>query len=322
MVAGLLIGLLGGAAQAGPDDSVVARVGPVSITRGELERRMAKVPGVQLATFGSNPAAIRRAFLEKVLVREVIFAQGAADQKLTEREDVRLRLQDALRGALAAHLRKQAGDPKAIPADEVARYYSDNRDRFQTPERINLWRIQVASKEDAQKIIDDVKKASGDARWKELARERSLDKSTHERGGNLGFVGPDGHSSEVSLKVDAALFEAARKLQNGEVGPEPVAEGSKWAVLWRRGSTPAVSRSLEQEEPTIRSLLARQRVEGSLKSATDRLRQELVRDVSYDGINFVEISASGEVTPHKRVAPARVKATGKPQPSSGPGGLR
>ncbi|MDW8248691.1 MAG: peptidyl-prolyl cis-trans isomerase [Myxococcales bacterium] len=321
---GWLVGLLvaSASAQTGGDDVVVARIGTTTITRGELERRMSKIPRIQLATLGSSEAEIRRNFLEKVVLREHLFSLGATDKKLAERPEVQLRLKENLRNALISQLRAQGADPQQIPAEEIARYYEANRDRFQGPERIQVWRILVATREEAQKILDEVKKPGGEARWKEIAREKSLDKATSERGGDLGFLAPDGHSHEVSVKADQALHAAASRLKDGEICPEPVQEEKQWAVLWRRGSQPAIRRPLELEAPAIRGLLARQKLETAVKEATEKLRKELVRDVTYEGLGSVELAPDGQVTPRKHYEVARHKAAGRPQPTPVPNGLR
>ncbi|MCU0657563.1 MAG: peptidyl-prolyl cis-trans isomerase [Polyangiaceae bacterium] len=313
---------LGASAQTGPDDTVVARVGTVTITRGEMERRMRQIPRIQLATLGTSDAEIRKNFLERVLVQERLMSLGATDKKLADRPEVRLRLQETLRNATIQQLRKQAGEPKDISNEEVARYYEQNKERFQGVERIQLWRILVATKEEAQKILDEVRKPEGEARWKELAREKSLDKATHERGGDLGLVAPDGRSNEVTVKVDPGLYAAATKVKNGEIIPEPLPEEKQWAVVWRRGNLPPMSRPLELEAPSIRNLLARQRLEASVKETTERLRKDLVREVTYEGLGSIELSMAGQVTARKHYDVSRHKAAGKPQPAPGPGGLR
>ncbi len=45
-----------------------------------LERRLAMVPPFQLRTFGATPTEIKRNFLERVLVREALLAQGGAER--------------------------------------------------------------------------------------------------------------------------------------------------------------------------------------------------------------------------------------------------
>ena len=120
-------------AAAGPDDSPVAKVGPVTITRGELERRMARVPAIQLSTLGHDKDSIIHAFLEKILIPEALLSQGARDQKLEARDDVRLRIEDAERGALMADLRKQYTEGSGISPEEVARLGTEMFDRQVRP---------------------------------------------------------------------------------------------------------------------------------------------------------------------------------------------
>src|SRR5690349_24765067 len=104
-----------------------------------------------------------------------------------------------------------------------------------------LWRILVGSKEDAQKLLENAKQDLSPKHWNELARDKSLDKSTSLRGGNLGFAEPDGKTSDPNVTVDQALLRAAEKVKDGELVPEPIAEGSSWAIVWRRQSQKAIS---------------------------------------------------------------------------------
>ena len=123
--------------------------------------------------------------------------------------------------------------------EEIAGFYAQNLARFDTPERIGVFRILCSSEAEAKEVIAVARGSSGLTRWKELARDKSLDKATAYRSGNLGFLAADGTSSEVSVRVDPALFAAASRVRDGEIVAEPVAEGPAFAVVWRRGSTPA-----------------------------------------------------------------------------------
>src|SRR5687768_4323068 len=76
---------------------VLARVGAQVITVGDLERRIANVPTFQLRAFGSNAESIRKNFLERVLVRELLLSQAAAAEKLEQRADVQDRIRSVLR---------------------------------------------------------------------------------------------------------------------------------------------------------------------------------------------------------------------------------
>lgn len=306
-------------ASADGDDPIVARIGPVAVTRSELERRLSRVPAIQLATFGNGPAAIRRAFLDRVVVPEILLSQSAKKLDIEARPDVRIRVLDAYRTSLVDAMKKEID--QGIGADDLTRYYAENREKFQTPERINIWRILVKSREDAKQVLDQVKRPDGEKRWKELAREQSIDKATGERGGNLGFVAADGQSNEVTVKVEPKLFEAAQKVKDGEIVPVPIPESTDgWAIIWRRGSTPAVNRPIEQELTTIRTAVSRQRIEARSKELVERLRKDKVTDVSTDLLGLVDVTSAGEVGPRRRPGLGKPKAPGKPQPN--PGSMR
>jgi peptidyl-prolyl cis-trans isomerase C len=314
-------------AGAGPEE-VVARVGPEAITRGELEQRLASMPRLQLSLYGKSADEIRRNVLEKVLVVERLHDQGAVARGLPERRDLRLRLRDAYRAALARAMRAEGPGP--VAEADVAAYYEQNKARFQTPERVQLWRILVATPPEAVAIIAEAKKPEGLSSWAELARRSSLDKATSERGGDLGLVGPDGRSQAPAVRVEPSVFEAARKVKDGELVPEPVPEGDKFAVVWRRASAPALTRTLEQEAPAIKQMLERQRAEGRTRALLDRLRAELLTPGEAGLVELIDVGRLGELkvkpasalssAPASSSSPERSAAP--PRPSATPQGLR
>jgi peptidyl-prolyl cis-trans isomerase C len=54
------------------------------------------------------------------------------------------------------------------------------------------------------------------------------------------------------VRFDPVLFAAAARVKDGEMVGEPVKEGDAFAVVWRRGTLPAVRRSVEEEASAIR----------------------------------------------------------------------
>ena len=113
----LALALLGPAvprssASAGGDprlDAVVAKVGPTSITVGDLERRMRAVPRFQLATFGSTADEVKRNFLQKIVIPEALFAAGAKDRHVEDSPQIRDRIIETLRMA------RQVGGTELTP---------------------------------------------------------------------------------------------------------------------------------------------------------------------------------------------------------------
>lgn len=317
----LIAASLGLVALAHAEGDVVAKVGGGEVTRADFERRVRAIPALQLATFGKTPKEQRRAFLDRVVVPELLFAQAAAADDVTKRPEVRVRLDDALRAALMADLRREA--EREVGDVEVAKYFDENKQKLDVPERIHIQRILVATKEEADNLLAQAKKPGGEREWPKLAREKSLDKATHERGGDLGFLAADGQSHEVTVKAEPELVTAARKVKNGELVPEPVAVDGKFAVVWRRGSTAAVTRSLEQEAAPIRGVLVRQRLEEKTKKLLDDAHKAKVSDVHEDLLAWLDHNAAPGASAKRADAPAKPSgAVGNPAPKPGPDGLR
>lgn len=312
---------------AAPSDNAthVAKVGTRVFTISDVERRIAAVPGFQLRYFGKSPEEIRRRFVEETLVKDALLVQGAEAEKLSDVPEVAERIRGVLRGAFIKKITEEAEAAGPISDDEVRAYYEANRATYHAPARVVLWRIVVATREEAQSVIEKVKTDLSPKKWNEVAREQSLDKATSMRGGNLGFVEPNGATSDPNLKVDAALVTAAEKVKDGELVPEPVADDGKWAVVWRRQSMKAVDRSLEMEAAQIRMLLMRQRTDKRIADTLAELRKKNVSETNADLLELLAVSGMGEVSPVKRpgtLPSARRPAAGSPVPTETPAGNR
>jgi peptidyl-prolyl cis-trans isomerase C len=271
---------------------VAVRVGARAVTVGELEDRLAEIPPFQIATFGASHDEVVKAYVDQVIVRDLVLGVGAEQRELDEALPTKHQLARARSTATLRALR--TGDlrsPQSIPAEDVKRYYEDNRPRFDSPERVNLWRILCRTHEEAEKVLGEAQKDLTIQRYNALARDHSIDKATSFRGGNLGFVAPDGTSNEAGVKVDPSLVRAASGARDGDLVAQPVAEGAGWAVVWRRTTVPATRRSLEDATAQIRATLYRERTEAKEKALMADLRARHVRDVNADLLKIIELPA-------------------------------
>ncbi|UQA62134.1 peptidyl-prolyl cis-trans isomerase [Polyangium aurulentum] len=317
---------LGNAQAPAPEQSpTVAKVGARIITQAEVERRLASMPPFQLRYFGKTTEEIRKKFVEEAIVREALLAEGGEAEHLRDLPEVGERIRGVLRNALLAQIRAEASAQGPVTDEEVRAYYDKHQDKYHAPARIALWRILVASREEALEIIAQVKGDLSPKRWNEIARDKSLDKTNNMRGGNLGFVEPDGKTSDPNVKVDPALVQAAEKVKDSELVPEPVQEGSQWAVVWRRQSMKAVDRPLELEAPSIRQVLMHERTEQRVKDLVAELRKKHLGELHPELVELLAINSSGDVAPVRRpgtVPSARRPAAGSPAPTQAPGDLR
>jgi peptidyl-prolyl cis-trans isomerase C len=309
-----------------PNDALtVAKVGAREFTTADVERRIAAVPAFQLRYFGKSADEIRRRFVEETLVKDALYVQGAEAEKLSDLPEVAERIRGVLRGALIKKISDEAAIAGPITDEEVKAYYDANQSAYHAPARVVLWRIKVETREDALRVIEQVKADFSPKKWNEIAREKSLDKATSMRGGNLGFVEPNGTTSDPNLKIDAALVTAAEKVKDGELVPDPVADDSKWSVVWRRQSMKAVDRPLEMEASQIRTVLMRQRTDKRIADTVAELRKKSVSATNPDLLELLSVSGMGEVSPVKRpgtLPSARHPAAASPIPKETPAGNR
>ncbi|AKT42291.1 peptidyl-prolyl cis-trans isomerase [Chondromyces crocatus] len=297
------------------EDAVVARVGDAVITVRDVERRMGQMAPFQLVAYGSTQEEIRKRFVDEVMIRDLLLAQGAEQTGVKERPEVQERRRSVLRGALLGRMRAELVKTSPVSDEEVRVFYEANKEKFVSPARVALWRILVATREEAAELIAELQKASLDVqKWNDLAREKSLDKSSSLRGGNLGFVLPDGATTDPELQVDPRLLEAASKVKDAELVPEPVPEGKRWAVVWRRQSMKAVTRPLEQEGAGIRQMLAHQKADAQVKELLARLRKEHLSEFNPEAVSLLEVSTAGELQPTRR--PGALPASRKPSAPS------
>lgn len=278
----------------------VAVVGasPVSraIAASELEDRIAAMPSFQRATFGADPDAIRRRVLSEVLVPEALFALGAQAAKLDAQPAVANAVDRSMAEATVRAVRDALGPAASISMDDVRAYYEKNRARYDAPARYLVWRILCKSSDEAQAVLDAAKADPTPKTFAQLARDHSQDKATALRSGNLGFLTDDGKSSEPGLRVDPAVVRAAQGVQDGDIVPTPVAEGEFFSVVWRRGTTPAQKRKVEEVAAPIREILRRERAKAKVDELVASLRAARVRDLHEELLDGVDLGAAPDAS--------------------------
>jgi peptidyl-prolyl cis-trans isomerase C len=156
------------------------------------------------------------------------------------------------------------------------------------PERIALWRILCATREEAADVLGAAKADLTPKNFAALAREHSRDKASYLKAGDLGLLAPDGSSAEPGLRVDPSIVRAAEGVRDGELVPLPVAEGDSFSVVWRRGTVAGVHKSLEQAAGQIRDGLLTQRLKDETDKLLIALRAAKVRSLDPSPLESIE----------------------------------
>ncbi|WP_138754913.1 foldase protein PrsA [Paenibacillus sinopodophylli] len=96
-------------------------------------------------------------------------------------------------------------EPKTdVTDDEIKQFYDTNKDTLGTPEEIQASHILVATKEEADAILAEIKQG-GD--FAAIAKEKSIDTGSKDNGGDLGFFGkgamvPEFEAAAFALKIN------------------------------------------------------------------------------------------------------------------------
>jgi peptidyl-prolyl cis-trans isomerase C len=319
---------LGGAVALAQGERPVAKVGDGVVALSEARARLRQVPLFQLSTLGNTPDEIRHTFVQE-LVRMELWVQGARAEGLEQRSDVRERIMVRLKDALIDDVLNEVAKEE-VSDQAVKEYYEKNRQLYAAQTRLKLWRIVVKTREEAEEILGIIKtdaeyQKDPLAGWEKLANERSIDRTTAMRRGDLGFVQPTGATAHRDVEVSPALFKAAMGVKDGEVVPTPLEDEGTWVVLLRRGSTITPERSFESEAPTIRNMLSKKRVQDRMKKLVADLRKKYVSEVNAMLLEQVEITRDGDVAPKNRPGTLPRKshpAAASPQPQGWPGEYR
>jgi foldase protein PrsA len=215
---------------------VIATIGEKTITSKDLEQQLLQKYGTEL--------------LDQMVDHEVIRMEGKAKGIDVEESEIAQELKRMQQGydseaqfyesmkeqlGLSAEalktdvydkllLEKLATKSITITNDQVDAYMKAHPDEFRSSAQIRLQQIVVSSKEQAAKVLAD---AANGIDFAQIAKNRSLDDATRDKGGDLGWVDED----DPFIVPD--LLNAAKKLKVGEISKPLDVQGEIYIIKLR-----------------------------------------------------------------------------------------
>jgi len=247
--------------------ALVARIGEVELHEEDVQRAMAREPGVSPERFKSPEA--RRELIDG-LIRFELLAQAAERAGLTKDPDALHALQQIAVTKLVNQTLGAVAAPETLTQADVEREYRARQaSEFTLPPAAQVRHIHISEPKLAERIATQAKAlaAGDDAGFASLAMKTSEDATTRASGGDLGFIDQGSHLSP-------ALVSAALSMKTpGEIrGPIPIDSGFEILRLVTLRAA-AVSPFSSVEEP-IRQRLYRERRAKALDDFIARLRKE------------------------------------------------
>lgn len=192
----------------------------------------------------SELTAEEREQIKEELVRMEVVAQQAEKDGLAREPDVATRLE-----LTRLNLLQQSGAQKYLkdrqPTEAELRAEYETQLAATPLVEYHARHILVSSQETAQKIIDQLK-AGGD--FATLAKRFSGDKSTAQKGGDLGWFPPDAMGNKN-------FADAVGLLKNNEVTATPIQTQYGWHVLQLLGTRDRPPPSFEGVQDQLKRIL-------------------------------------------------------------------
>lgn len=267
---------------------VVARVGDVTITLGQIEDEVNHQSPFMRARMRTG-TALREHVQE--LIRVELLAREATRRGFADDPEVT----DAVRQTSVQLLIRHDFDDRitaaSIPADDIREYYEQHPAEFNQPEMRRASQIVLATRLEADALMDQARHA--DARtFRQLVTEHSADTETRIRGGDLRYFDAEGHTPNAAdPDVPIEAVHAAFALENvGDVS-DVIAEGDRFAIIELTGLRAAEHRELSQADAAIRTRLWRTTRQAALETFVDGLRQRIPTEVFYERMRGIHMEA-------------------------------
>ncbi len=266
VVAGLLGGACGGGkeqAQPGSPDAVLAKVGPYSITRADLKRRITQLPEAARSSL-DDPE--KQAILLEQMVDELLIRIAAESRRLDREPEYQRQLEDVKTRLLSAHFNDKVLVPLAMPdSATVDRYFRENPEEFRVAERVTAKQIVVATEAEAQDIR---RRLRAGASFESLL-PRSIDTQTKNLGGALGYISVGAPVRGIGQNED--FVAAVLAVATGEISA-PIRTDKGYHVVRVESREPARERELDAVRPALERRLASDRFKTIGQRMVDSLR--------------------------------------------------
>ncbi|MFC4769885.1 peptidylprolyl isomerase [Effusibacillus consociatus] len=252
----------------------LASVGKESITRAELVKQLESAGGKQILKSLVDEKVIHEAAIKyqlsvsdkeideelsqykKQFPSEQQFKDTLAKNGVSEAD-----LKDRIRTKLL--LDKLATKDVKLSEEEIKKYYDQNKSNLSEKEQVKARHILVEKEDEAKAILEQIKKGEDFAK---LAKEKSKDKSSGEKGGDLGFF----EQGQMVPEFEKVAFT----LKVGEIS-EPVKTPYGYHIIQVQERKEAKTPTFEEARSKIESILKQQKAKPE-----DQLLSELRKEVN------------------------------------------
>ncbi len=229
------------------------------ITKVEVDARIEEIPPLFRQKYETEEG--RKELIEN-MIDEILTVKEAEARKLYLKADVMKQLERARRQILSKALYDEITGSITVSDKEIEKYYRKFRDvQFKVPARVTVRRIVVKTREEAEEILDLLKKG---AAFDSLAKARSITPDA-QNGGFLGVLTKESRPQEI--------VAAAFKLKEGEISGILDVNG-QYTIIKVEKKEPEHYRDLESVRSSIENKLKSQKAKSTWQKFLKDLRKK------------------------------------------------
>jgi foldase protein PrsA len=255
VVAAIVVIKIGSSLRTG---GTVAIVNGERISRKELQKRLENIYG--------------QSVLERMIEEKLVIQEGKKQKIKVKEEEITEKVNDLIRrfpskekfeelmresNMTMKDVREQIKVgiildklvERVIPEQEVKDYFDQHKEMFKRGEQVRARHILLKTEEEAREVLQRLKKGEDFAK---LAREKSADEGTKQRGGDLGYF-PRGRMAKE-------FEEAAFSLKVGEIS-DVVKTSFGYHIIKLEDRVPERIPPYEEVKREVKDLLIRNRTE-------------------------------------------------------------
>jgi peptidyl-prolyl cis-trans isomerase C len=270
---------------ANKDAKVLATVNGTKITSDDFDREVRALPEY-IRTMADTPQG-KKEMIDTLVMRELILQQATKDG-IDKNKDIEEKLAELKKRIIVdTYLKTKVEAESKVSDEDLKKFYEQNLDKFKTGEQIRASHILVKSEQEAQAILDQLKKGSS---FEDLAKAKSTDSSA-AKGGDLGWFGKG--------SMVPAFEKAAFGLKEGQLSGVTKSDFG-YHIIKLTGKRAAGTRPLDEIKEQIKAAIMPQKQQQVFM----KLKEDLKKGAK---IELTEIQAA-PAPDAKSAAPAAVPA--------------
>ncbi|HUU50039.1 MAG TPA: peptidylprolyl isomerase [Nitrospinota bacterium] len=250
------------------DEKVLAVVNGRIITIADMNRVISKMP----SELKKNAQKNKSDFLNSLIRRELLYQEGMK-KKLDKDPRIR-RMIDEYKYELIIqeYLNPKLKEIGPVSDKDAKSYYEKNKAFFQTKEEITASHILLKTEKEAKEVLQELKNGKD---FFELAKKRSIDRSTARQGGRLGSF-PRG-------TMVPEFEEVAFNLKSGEMSPIVKTEFGYHIILVTDQTGPQTL-DFVQVKNQIKKRIRHQKTQQAINELLDELIKEAKIEINEENL--------------------------------------